>query len=445
MAASPDGPGNPPLLRSLYQPTTFHEPIPLFRGQMMLKDSGSDETIELDGGVELVWLPTPTVRYVVWSTAVHVVPEILDPCSSSAPDVSVPAGAWAQPPPSPVVPPEGVTFTSRGRCPRVEVGDGRALKRVVFHLVNFTDFLGSHGTEDGGGWRRNRLELSHGVWRIRLDSRMGIDAAAEHLAATGGFAFTHIGEITRADGANFAAEEIKPMLSMMHWFAALARGAHAGVAIPVGFGDTPDPAWVEWSATVADPWRGPLSWASRTNPEQVQTAFSLVMDRMEDPFWSEVLRLLIDYYVAANDPRPVEQALMVAQAGLELTSWLVLVKLGDHCPKETEQMKAAARLRRFLSALKVDCSIPPRLASLSGLRLGDRPDGPGAITGARNRIVHPSLKKATLDTEAKLDVWRLALWYLELGILYLIGYEGEYTNRVTAEWVGETELVPWAK
>ena len=31
----------------------------------------------------------------------------------------------------------------------------------------------------------------------------------------------------------------------------------------------------------------------------------------------------------------------------------------------------------------------------------------------------------------------------EIALLYLLGHQGEYRNRLTAEWLGEVETVPW--
>ena len=41
--------------------------------------------------------------------------------------------------------------------------------------------------------------------------------------------------------------------------------------------------------------------------------------------------------------------------------------------------------------------------------------------------------------------WQLALWYLELAILAIVGYAGVYRNRLAAEpHVGAVDPVPWA-
>jgi hypothetical protein len=45
---------------------------------------------------------------------------------------------------------------------------------------------------------------------------------------------------------------------------------------------------------------------------------------------------------------------------------------------------------------------------------------------------------------ATFQAWWLSLWYQELALLYFLNHAGEYRNRITAEWVGNAEKVPWA-
>lgn len=79
-------------------------------------------------------------------------------------------------------------------------------------------------------------------------------------------------------------------------------------------------------------------------------------------------------------------------------------------------------------------------------------DAPTAFVRVRNVIVHPgeprkrSLLNASL-TDARYDAWWIGLWYLELVILFLLDYTGQYSNRISeAQWKGDDlEIVPWAK
>jgi hypothetical protein len=44
---------------------------------------------------------------------------------------------------------------------------------------------------------------------------------------------------------------------------------------------------------------------------------------------------------------------------------------------------------------------------------------------------------------ARIELQQLSLFYLELALLRLIGFDGEYANRLGSHWVGDVEPVPW--
>ena len=61
------------------------------------------------------------------------------------------------------------------------------------------------------------------------------------------------------------------------------------------------------------------------------------------------------------------------------------------------------------------------------------------------KIVHQSRKrnKATLYVEDMWNIIEIAIRYVELVILHIISYKGEYSNRLKQRSYGEVELVPW--
>lgn len=63
------------------------------------------------------------------------------------------------------------------------------------------------------------------------------------------------------------------------------------------------------------------------------------------------------------------------------------------------------------------------------------------MTDIRNELVHPASKKQVSD--CFIDAWKLSLWYLELSVLALCGYNDTYTSRLTAKYVTQSERVPW--
>jgi hypothetical protein len=65
----------------------------------------------------------------------------------------------------------------------------------------------------------------------------------------------------------------------------------------------------------------------------------------------------------------------------------------------------------------------------------------------RNAIVHPP-KKFTAIGRPKdgelVEAWQLATWYLELGILRLLDFNGSFRSRLNlSKWAAAEEPVPW--
>lgn len=73
-------------------------------------------------------------------------------------------------------------------------------------------------------------------------------------------------------------------------------------------------------------------------------------------------------------------------------------------------------------------------------------DGPHALTEIRNGITHPKKKKREkvyqASFEAKYEVANLGLWYLELVLLAMFNYQGNYENRLLIN--APPQPVPWS-
>jgi hypothetical protein len=67
-------------------------------------------------------------------------------------------------------------------------------------------------------------------------------------------------------------------------------------------------------------------------------------------------------------------------------------------------------------------------------------DGPDRIAYVRNAFVHPKRGAARTTSSLTVDAWRLSQWYLQIGLLSLMGYPGDYRNSL----VTEATKVPWA-
>jgi hypothetical protein len=181
----------------------------------------------------------------------------------------------------------------------------------------------------------------------------------------------------------------------------------------------------------------------------MEELFPLFVARWRDPQWYEPLRLSIYWYLQANNLLSTETSLLVAQAALELLGWAVLVEgEGALSADGFDRLPASDKLRLLLRNASVSLAIPTVLVALTGLAEARAwEDGPRAIGELRNSLVHPKLGKRRLmidsPVRARIEVTQLALSYIELALLHLLRYRGDYVDRLHAQSSGEVAPVPW--
>jgi hypothetical protein len=164
--------------------------------------------------------------------------------------------------------------------------------------------------------------------------------------------------------------------------------------------------------------------------------------------WGPMLRRAMRWYIAANKSEAgTEGSIVLAQTAHELLSWTRFVTVGK-LSSDFEKMHAEDKLRLMLGLLSVPLEVPASLRVLAAKTKGKNMDGPMAIVELRNSIVHPKKKRLGVDEvgeEGVSEAYRLSLWYLDLTLLYLFGYEGKYSSRLSRPQVyGHLQDLPWA-
>jgi hypothetical protein len=105
---------------------------------------------------------------------------------------------------------------------------------------------------------------------------------------------------------------------------------------------------------------------------------------------------------------------------------------------------AAKKICLLLKNLQMSLSIPSNLNHLSSAANNlEATDGPDAFVKIRNDIVHPEPRR-TLFPALRIQAYWLGLWYLELTLLYLLGYNSMYYNRLLSGYPWDVKNdVPW--
>jgi hypothetical protein len=316
---------------------------------------------------------------------------------------------------------------------------------MILNIINFQDYVGS-ATGTAQGWQRNRLTFDAEGWLIRLDGRLDLTDVLADLHETGGFAFTHVAAIERKDGGLFSWSDVRSVWDVLFHVLAFARGALVGLALPTGLNVAHECLWTRWSISVVDPWSSPFSWWDKTRTADLAAVFRQFMACCRDPYWNDVLRRTVRYFIDANNPRPLDRAIIMSQAALDLLSSSVIEEraLTTTLTTRTHGKKptAAHKIRCMADWGGIPTGVPAHLTALAAFAPGE--DGPVAITRVRNRLAHPSRTAGTPNWAVLFDAWRLSQWFLELGVLRVIGFEGTYGDRLKEDrWVGDVEPVPW--
>ena len=318
------------------------------------------------------------------------------------------------------------------------VGDDRTqMTQVAAHVFNLETQL----------WRRSgntagALELARGAWNIRLKLAEDGLRQMQELREKGGYRLTHIVEVDQ-EGKGFSGEDADKVLHAIRNFLSFAKGGMCDLVCPSGWDDSGEQVWARWSSP--GQWqRTRLSWLDSRDAGPLAEVFPGFMDRWTMDGWEDALRTAIWWYAQANSGSPaIDQGIITAQIAMERLSFEYCVRERALVSKEGfEKLPAADRYRLLLSSLDIPVAMPSAAKSLAATsKEWNWTDSPQTLTEIRNNLVHAGRRGTKLTGEGYFEAWRLATWLLELTILALCNFNGEYWNRLSSA----KESVPWAR
>ncbi len=440
----------PQAIAPFYSTPRANAPVFLFEGGLFLTQDKHILPTE-SGRLEYSWLPTPTLRFRV--PIANGLPEPGEADLTIA-DLNVTVDAI-------------VTSVSMSNSEPVQyegiltketnIATGLSCERVIFHLPNFTQFLGVtiRNTNATQIWH-GRLTLTYSDWIINIDGMREGREIIESVKREGGFAITHGGMLERSNGDSFAYQDGLPLLEGVRYFCSFARGLWCGPILPLGFAAS-SIVWRQWGAWHLSPWKTVSSWFPFNEIQQLSElnqAFCGLMARLSDPLWSDPIKIAIHWFVEANlTAGGVEGAIVLTQTALELLGWVYLVEDPNTASMSAQKfngLNAEDKIRALLTQLQVPMGIPAALTSLFGYAVGQNmPDGPSCIVRLRNGIIHPKLRKRILVLQTprlvRSEAQALGLWFLELVLLKLFDYNGVYYPRFLHDYPANIKTkVPWS-
>jgi len=336
--------------------------------------------------------------------------------------------------------------------------------RIEFVLFGFPVFYGEQDTrvqttssdnETTGWWRCGQIEIKCGQWHIQISAHDKTKEWNEAIKRTGGLAATHAGCIQKKDSEEISWDGAQNIITCLHHFLSFARGhwqplghirllSNDGACLHERWGILRGSDQLTQSSLT---W-----WSPHPQAHQLSDVFKGFLELWNDPSWKDALPELIYWYLQANlagrGHLGADSALTLSQATLEKLAWFYATQVRKAVSEEAfrpGKLRASDQLRLLATLMGLPHEVPDILDSLKedakGLKFEDAFH---AVTEIRNQLVH-SKKKRELKPGAEFEAWNLSQWYVEMCLLRLMHYQGQYANRVRLnKWVGETEAVPWA-
>jgi len=128
-----------------------------------------------------------------------------------------------------------------------------------------------------------RTEIAGGEWLIKLDGRDEIRDLQTAIRRTGGYVVSHVGELVRADGNSFDADQARDALGGFGELLSFASGARCYPFLLVGYDVRGVARWRTWRPPTVTQWAGRFGWFTPSDPTCFHRAYGgLVSEASRD-------------------------------------------------------------------------------------------------------------------------------------------------------------------
>jgi hypothetical protein len=329
----------------------------------------------------------------------------------------------------------GDTYWVEARIPirsELAAGDVAHAQRFVFHISGALEARLPPVEVVGG---------QHAQLGFRLPGwRLAIAAVADRR---GEHDFGFVVEATPASPPSAAdVDELTRRLFILLSFVA---SREVGVGPVCGLTEAGEVIWASWGSPRLRPGRPGVRWCPPL--PAITEGFARLSE--EDEAMAVVVGRAIEHLLAGDGNEALDVRVPVACAGIEMLGWAILQRHGWADKDVLEKMSAAAMARLLLRWAGVPATIPDGFDALAARRDSRHRGGggPEVLLGVRNKLVHPPNRLDNPEwpnSEELAECWQLANWLLELVVLRVLRYEGQYWSRLRLGRYGaDVEPVPW--
>ncbi|MGI4756645.1 MAG: hypothetical protein ACRYGF_07335 [Janthinobacterium lividum] len=295
---------------------------------------------------------------------------------------------------------------------------------------------------------KRRLLLRDGAWQFELIAASDITVCLLPELQSQIYRATHYLSLVCSDGRQFSSVEAQERLTEMQRFLSFCHGQQVGVGFATGLDVRGEKVFDLVGMGRVDRYTDGENWLDRHGSEYLPDLYPKFLAKIRSLEWDDCFRIATYWGARANtNYTGPDGGLILLQTALERLAWDVLTNKmhGNLSARKAGELGVSGRLRLVLERFKIPTTIPPPLSEVAILAKSEGwTDGPEAFVKIRNELVHPR-RRINSSRLPYYQAYVLGKWYLELVLLALLGYRGDYSNRTRLiRWVGETEAVPWA-
>ena len=291
-----------------------------------------------------------------------------------------------------------------------------------------------------------RIEFDINEYKVIIDKRYDYRKELnEELKLKSGNIITHVGRIFRKDKKIFKTNNIEAILDRISTSLSFMCGRYVDICFAKGYHGQKNVYRLLREAIVT-PFKFVPTWSDTiANYHNIEKYISLMCKKLEDEYYEPTIKHIIDWYIESQNNITLENNIISVQIALETLSYVVLVELYELLlEEEFDENSTSKNIKMLLDVCKIPYGQKELYLFDDWIR-SKFDDGVDLVIYFRNKIVHPSRKgyKASLSFDDMWNIIQIGTRYVELVLLYIIGYKGEYSNRLKNRSYGEVELVPW--
>lgn len=430
----------------------INQPISIYSGLFTIKNTNKTHTLNqellIEGNIRYEWLPNPRITYKGIILADKSKMSFF-PMYDGIDEIYINGIKFCT----------GVRILSQSGTHPTIIGEAQgrvtkgnhaiAVSKIKFSIPNLYEIYGlgtKHIRREKLSVRYNRLVLSHQNHTIIIDQRYDYKRIEETLKRTGGYALLHNAELHLHDQL-ISHQEITKHYGILHGlsvFLSFLNGNHTAPCFIRGINKRKT-IWTDYrNYFVADYKNTHRCIPGKTIEGLDKLYVNFCNLWAKDP---DFLDYAIHWYIEANlgGGNFIETSIVLIYNALELISnWYIQ----NYPTIRSAQRRTADKIRNVLRHIGLNCNVPKELIHLNNY-VNDTSNGiedaPHAFTELRNAYVHSEETRRKqlqiINSRVQYEILQLSIWYTELFLLYILGYNGRYNNIMATM---EDNYVPWA-